>query len=495
MKIFSAEQIRQWDAYTIKHKPISPIDLMERAAEECFIWLLQNFNFSNHFILFCGTGNNGGDGLALARKLYHAKKSVKIFILAGKKRSDDFIINLERLAAENIIYHFITNQDEVPSIEQESVLIDALFGTGLNRPLEGLPEQLIRHINRSGNTIISIDIPSGLFVDKTSCGNTIITATHTLSFQLYKLAFLLPENGNYVGNLHLFNIGLDQIFYKKNSASFFVIDGELVKSICKPRKNFTHKYDYGSALMYTGSKNMMGAAILSTKACLRSGAGLVTVHVGGNTASVIHTAIPEVMTTQENSFEKATRKKNAIAIGPGLEATDDNIELLKKIITHFDQPLVIDATALGLLSQFPELLIQRKQNPAVLTPHTGEFEKLFGKTSNDFERIELALQKASELGCYIILKGHYTFIAAPGGKGYFNINGNPGMATAGSGDVLTGMLTGLLAQGYTQEEACLLGVYLHGLAGDIAAEKLSEEAMIAGDIIDCFGEAFKKIRQ
>ena len=495
MKIFSAQQVREWDAYTIAHEPVSSINLMERAAEECFIWLLQNFNSSHCFVLFCGTGNNGGDGLALARKLYHAKQSIKIYILTGEKRSDDFVSNLERLVTENISHHFITKEDEFPSIDQKSILVDALFGTGLNRPLEGLPAQLIQFINQSRKIIISIDMPSGLFADKPSFGDTIITATHTLSFELYKLAFVLQENGNYVGNIHLLNIGLDQKFYKETSASFFVIDEELIKSIYKPRKNFTHKYDYGSALMYTGSKNMMGAAILSAKACLRSGAGLVTVHAGGDTASVIHTAIPEVMTTQENNFEKAIHKKNAIAIGPGLEAIDENTKLLKKLIIHFNQPLVIDATALGLLSQFPELLIKRKQNPAILTPHTGEFEKLFGKTTNDFERIELALEKASMLNCYIILKGHYTFIATPDGKGYFNINGNPGMATAGSGDVLTGMLTGLLAQGYTQEEACLLGVYLHGLSGDIAAEKLSEEAMIASDIIDCFGGAFKKIRQ
>jgi hydroxyethylthiazole kinase-like uncharacterized protein yjeF len=495
MKIFSAGQVRSWDAYTIANEPISSIDLMERAAEKCFLWLLKNFNSPNEFIFFCGSGNNGGDGLALARKLYHVKKDIKIYILAGEKRSDDFIANLERLTVENISYHFITATDILPVIEYGSTVIDALFGTGLRKPLEGLAAQLVQHINQSAKTIISIDVPSGLFADKTSCGNIIIKATHTLSFQQYKLAFMLPENGEYVGNVHILNIGLHQQFYSETASPFYIIDKELVKSIYKPRKKFSHKYDYGNVLMYTGSKNMMGAAILSAKACLRSGAGLVTVHADETVANVIHTAIPEALTTTENDFEKTTHKKNAIAIGSGLEASVQNTHLLEKIITHYNNPLVIDATALGLLSQFPEYLSRRKENPAILTPHTGEFEKLFGKTTNDFERMELTLHKAFSLNCYIILKGHYTLIVTPGGKIFFNTTGNPGMATAGSGDVLTGMVTSLLVQGYTQEEACILSVYLHGVAGDIAAEKLSEEALIASDIIDCIGEVFKKILQ
>jgi len=495
MKIFSAQQIRQWDAYTIAHEPVASIDLMERAAEECLLWIFQHYYHANHFTLFCGAGNNGGDGLALARKLLEAGKDIHVFILAEGKRSDDFIINLERLATANISYQFIKTDSPLPVLADNSIIIDALFGTGLNKPLDNFTAQLIQHINQSGSTIISIDMPSGLFADKTSVGNPIIKATHTLSFQNKKLAFMLPENALHIGNVHVLPIGLDSRFYNQTATPFAIVDKESISKIYKPRNNFSHKYNYGHALLYAGSKHMMGAAILCAKATLRSGAGLVTIYTNEGSETIIHIAIPEVITTSENNIEKAIQKKNAIAIGPGLEASEMNSDLLKHLILHYTGPLVMDATALNLLAKFPEYLSHRKENAAVLTPHTGEFEKLFGKTDNDFERMELAMHKAFVLNCYIILKGHYTLIATPDGKAFFNSTGNPGMATAGSGDVLTGIITGLLAQGYTQEQACLLGVYLHGLAGDIAAEKLSEEAMIAGDITDCLGTGFKNIRQ
>jgi len=425
--------------------------------------------------------------------LHHTKLSVEVFILPGEKRSDDFIINLERLTVQNIAHHFINVEKKLPTIKPEHIVIDALFGTGLNKPLENLPAQIVELINQSNARIISIDIPSGLFADKTSRHNTIIKASETLSFQTNKLAFMIAENGDYIGNVHILDIGLHQKFYDETNTQFAAIDKDLIQTIYKPRKNNSHKYDYGHALLFTGSKNMMGASILCGKACLRSGVGLVTIHAEENAISTIHVALHEALTTTENDPEKIWNKKNTIAIGPGLEASSSNSNKLQQLIKHFTGPIVIDATALTLLAEFPELLFQRQQNPAILTPHTGEFEKLFGKTMNDFERIELALHKASTLNCYIILKGHHTFIATPNGKGFFNTTGNPGMATAGSGDALTGMVTGLLAQGYTQLQACLLSVYLHGLAGDIAAEKFSQEALIAGDIIDCFGEAFKTI--
>ena len=493
MKIFSSQQIRNWDFYTIANEPVSSIDLMERAATVCHDWLLNNLDHQSHFIIFCGTGNNGGDGLAIARMLYHTKLSVEIFILPAEKRSNDFIINLEKLITENIPHQFINAEKALALIKPEYIVIDALFGTGLNKPLEGLPAQIVNHINQSDARIVSIDMPSGLLADKTSKGNTIIKTSITLSFQTNKLAFMMAENELFIGDVHLLNIGLHQKFYNQSSSQFSTIDKDLIKPVYKPRKNNSHKYDYGHALLYTGSKNMMGASILCATACLRSGAGLVTVYTEEDSTAIIHTALPEAITTTENDLEKLWNKKNAIAIGPGLELSSSNSDKLQQLIKHFKGPLVIDATALALLAEFPEYLLQRQQNPAILTPHTGEFEKLFGKTNNDFERIELALHKASTLNCYIILKGHHTFVATPDGKGFFNTTGNPGMATAGSGDALTGMVTGLLAQGYTQLQACLLSVYLHGLAGDIAAERFSQEALITGDIIDCFGEALKQL--
>jgi hydroxyethylthiazole kinase-like uncharacterized protein yjeF len=493
MKIFSATQVRQWDAYTIANEPVSSVNLMERAAKACLNWLANNFENPNTYVLFCGTGNNGGDGLAIARMLILNGNNVSVYILEGEKRSEDFGINLKRLELPVTNLQFINNA-EFPIIPKDAIVIDALFGTGLSRPLQGLAADLVNYINQSGKTIVSIDIPTGLFADSSAEGNAIIRASHTLSFQTNKLAFLMAENNNYTGTIHLLDIGLHPRFYNDTPTPFNTIDQKEIRLIFRPRNQFLHKYNFGHALLYTGSKNMMGAAILCAKACLRSGSGLVTVFTEAGTQTVLQTALPEAITSTDNNFEIILQKKSAIGIGPGLAFSDSNKDLLKHLVLGYSGQLVIDATALQMLSADKNMLQQRISNPAILTPHTGEFEKLFGKTTSDFERIEVAMQKSKDLRCYIVLKGHHTLVDCPDGSAFFNTTGNAGMATAGSGDVLTGILTGLLAQGYSQKNACLLGVYLHGLAGDIAAENMSAEAMIAGDIIDFIGEAYKKIK-
>ncbi|MCW3089310.1 MAG: hypothetical protein JWP81_379, partial [Ferruginibacter sp.] len=325
--------------------------------------------------------------------------------------------------------------------------------------------------------------------------SAIIKASHTLSFQCMKLVFMMAESNQFTGTIHLLDIGLHPNFYRDEIAVFNTIDPALISSIYKLRNQFSHKYNFGHALLYAGSKNMMGAAVLCAKACLRSGAGLVTVFTEESTQPVIQTALPEAITSTDNNFETLSNKKMAIGMGPGLKASPENNSRLNQVVETYQGALVIDATALQMLSEDTNMLTLRKTNPAIVTPHTGEFEKLFGKSSDDFARTNLALKRSAELGCYIVLKGHHTLIACPDGEAYFNTTGNAGMATAGSGDVLTGMLTGLLAQGYSQRDACLLGVYLHGMAGDLAAEKMSQEAMIAGDIIDCIGDAFKQLKR
>ena len=492
MKIFSAKQIRQWDQYTIAHEPIASLDLMERAATACFEWIKKNCDLTSTFTIFCGTGNNGGDGLAIARMLQEAKIKVKVYILKSDKLSADCSTNLNRLKFLSVTADKISTENDLPEITTQCIIVDALFGTGLNKPLEGLAEKLVQHINVSVTEVISIDLPSGLFADCTSQENTIVKAAHTLSFQTYKLAFMIAENEEYCGNIHLLDIGLHQHFYQSTKSKFQSLDKELFHSIYKPRKQFTHKYSYGHALLYAGSANMMGAAVLCAKACLRSGAGLLTVYAKGN-AAVIQMSIPEALTSDEDDFDTITKKKAAIGIGPGLALTETNSALLKNILINWNGPLVIDASALHLLIPNIDLLSKRQNKQAIITPHNGEFEKLFGKTSNSFERIQLAIKKAAQHNCYIILKGHHSLVACPDGEAYFNTTGNSGMATGGSGDVLTGIITGLLAQGYTQKDACLMGVYLHGLAGDLAAEKFSPEAMIAGDITEQLGAAFKTL--
>lgn len=492
MKIFSAAQIRQWDAYTIANEPISSVDLMERAASACCRWITDHFSGKNIYTIFCGTGNNGGDGLAIARMLLQAGNNISVHILESQHQSEDFKINLQRLQSLVSQLHLIT-EDNLLSIQKDAIIIDALFGTGLNRPPEHLAARLISCINQTNNIIISVDIPSGLFADTGSGSNAIIRATHTLSFQVSKPAFFLEENLLFTGDIHLLDIGLHAQFYKETPTDYNTIDPKKIESIFKPRNRFSHKYNFGHALLYAGSKDMMGAAILSAKACLRSGAGLVTVYTADATQAVIQSSFPEAITSTEKDFEILSLKKSAIGFGPGIGLSEENTTLLSTIISSYAGQLVIDATGLQIVAALTHLLQQRNSNPAILTPHKGEFERLFGKTANDFECINLATEKAAELNCYIILKGHHTLIVCPDGRKFFNTTGNAGMATAGSGDVLTGMLTGLLAQGYAAKDACLLAVYLHGTAGDIAAEKMSQEAMLAGDIIDCIGDAYKKI--
>lgn len=493
MKIFSASQVRQWDAYTIAHGGASADELMEKAATACYHWIIGHATAGMHFIFFCGMGNNGGDGLAIARMLINANKKVSVYILEAEKRSAGFLLNLERIETLLPGIAYVDNYDFPVLPDTGAIIIEALYGTGLNRPLKSIAAHLVQYINQSGKPVISIDMPSGLFADINSEGNTIIHATHTLSFQTSKLAFLMTENRRYTGMAHILDISLHQHFYEVTPTLFYTIDADTINMLYKPRDQAGHKYNFGHVLLYTGSKNMMGAAILSATAVLRSGAGLVTVFTQEGTQAVIQTALPEAIASTEENVAIASQKKSAIGIGPGLEINDANLHLLHTLISSYHGGLVIDASALHLLSTNTSVLKERSGMPVILTPHTGEFEKMFGKATHDFERMEMVLQHATALNCFIVLKGPHTMIACPDGTAFFNTTGNAGMATAGSGDVLTGIITGLLAQGYTQKDACILGVYIHGMAGDIAAENKSQESMMAGDIINCLGEAYKKI--
>jgi ADP-dependent NAD(P)H-hydrate dehydratase / NAD(P)H-hydrate epimerase len=498
MKLFSAAQIKQWDAYTIANEPVSSLDLMERAATACFNWLQQQYPSKQTYYFFCGKGNNGGDGLALARLLGQQKHTVAVYILqTGKEGTADFNTNLKKLETVTFNINSVTSQNDFPEIPGDALVFDALFGTGLNKPPENSAAELINHINKSGNKIIAVDIPSGLFADASSKTNTVINAETTLTFQQPKLSFLLPENERYCGNVQVLDISLHKKFYEEENTAFNIIDAAFVKSIYKPRKKFTHKGSYGHAAIIAGSYGMMGAAMLSAKACLRSGVGKLTVLIPKCGYAIMQTAVPEAMciTQGENFIEDlniSTDKFSSVGIGPGMAKHPSHKDLLHTIFSSTQKPMVIDADALNVIADNDELLNVLPAN-SILTPHPKEFERLFGTTENDFERLQLALKKSAEHNVFIVLKGYNSFISTPQGKGFFNTTGNAGMATAGSGDALTGIITGLLAQNYPAEQACILGVYLHGLAGDVAAEKLSQEAMIARDIIDGLGDAFKII--
>ncbi len=501
MQILTSEQIHQWDAFTIEHERISSLDLMEKAVSKCMEWLERNDYLKNSFVIYCGKGNNGGDGLVLARLLSEKHCLITLYILElGNKGTDDFQANLSRLHKTPVEITFIQSEDQFAPIKPKAILIDALFGSGLNRPLDKVTGNLIKHLNDSGNEIISIDIPSGMFADKTSKGGMVIKAAHTLSFQTYKLAFLLPENEEYFGTIHILDIGLSPDFLTGIPPGPELLDKPFIKAIYKPRKSFAHKGSYGHALMVTGSYGKMGASVLSSKACLRTGVGLLSVMIPSCGYDILQTSVPEGMAIpdMEEHFisEASTRadlsKYDVIGIGPGLGTEDATVEAVDQLLSVYKSSIVIDADCLNILAKHSELL--NKLTPfSILTPHPKEFERLFGKTDNDFERVDLARKKAEELQVIIVLKGHKTLIAMPGGKAYFNSTGNAGMATGGSGDVLTGILTSLMAQKYKPEEAVLLGVYMHGMAGDYAAEKNTQEAMIASDIVECLGDAFKVI--
>lgn len=500
MKILSAEEIRLWDQFTIRNEPVSSIDLMERAAAQCVDWMEEHYPDSEYYHVFCGKGNNGGDGLAIARMLASKNNHVTVSILEfGHKGTDDFQVNLARLhQVPEVDLRFIQSAEHFPVLEKNSIIIDALFGSGLNRGLKGVTAELVNHLNDAGATIISIDIPSGLFVDRSSRGQVTVKATHTLSFQCYKPAFLFAENEEALGDIHILDIGLHPGFCKELTNRFEWLDAEMIRTIYRPRKRFSHKGNFGHALLVAGSYGKIGASVLAGTACLRSGAGLLTIHIPGCGYAIVQTAIPEAMVLTDFNSSFSTKIENdltafdAIGIGPGLGTANETKRLLRELFDNYRNPLIIDADALNMMAAQKDLL---KLVPAgsVLTPHPKEFERLFGETPNEFDRIELSLARARELNCIIVLKGHHSFIATPDGKGFFNSTGNAGMATAGSGDVLTGILTGLLAQGYSSVETALLGAYLHGVAGDKAAETESMESMIAGDIIKQLGAAFRTI--
>jgi len=497
MKIFSATQVREWDNYTIQNEPISSIELMERAAGACFRWIREISNPGKGFIVFAGPGNNGGDGFAIARMLADHQYNVRVFHFNTPTLSSDCQVNRDRWINLRLPITDIINPEDVPpDFEKGMIIIDAIFGTGQSRPLEGLYLFACQAINKSGLPVISIDLPSGTYSDKTSADQQHIQAAFTLSLQCPKLCFFMPENGQSFGQIEILDIGLHPDYYKKTETIYHRLETGDVKKILKPREAFAHKGDFGQALLMAGSRGMMGASLLAARACLRSGAGKLYCAVPAESLSVFQSAFPDAISIPDPDSDMLTRlpdnidRFDVIGAGPGLGKNGSTRKLVKELLTS-DRPLVLDADALNIIAE--DKLTGLLPKGSVITPHVGEFTRLFGETGNDFERVDLAMEKARELGIFVILKGRYTLIATPGGKGFFNTTGNPGMAKGGSGDVLTGIITGLLAQSYGVEEACKLAVCLHGIAGDLARDRYSEHAMLASDIVEEIGPAFRKL--
>ena len=499
MKLFSAEQIRACDLATINNTNISAIDLMERAAMACVSWLLANFNTNSVFAIICGTGNNGGDGLAITRLLHNEGYNVKAFILnTGIQKSTCCELNLKRLQDMDAGLFTLLDVDTfIEDLPKDIIIIDAILGTGLNRVIAGWVAQFIEHLNLLPNRKISIDIPSGLFADYFVTNNsTIIKAETTLSFQYYKRTFLHAESAIYVGKIVILDIGLDKDFEFSTQTNYHLLEQNEILSIYKPRTKFGHKGNFGNVLIAGGSYGKIGAVALSANAALRTGAGLVTALLPHCGYSIMQTYLPEVMckTNGEKAIESVEdyESYNAIGIGPGLGKDEKTIDAFSVFITNYNQPLVLDADALNMIANKKELLSKLPAN-SILTPHPKEFTRLFGSSENSLLQVDKARMIAMRYNIIIVLKNHHTAILSPTGQCFYNNTGNSGMATGGSGDVLTGIITSLLAQGYQPLEASKFGVYLHGLAGDFAALELSEEAMVASDIIYNLGNAFNKI--
>jgi NAD(P)H-hydrate epimerase len=496
MKIFTAEQIRNCDEYTIKNEPISSIQLMERAAESSVDWIFENCKNHRNFVIFCGSGNNGGDGFAIARMLYLKGFDVDVFTNLKAKFSPDANNNFKDLKEISGISVKEFKDAKEYRFDNRTVIIDALFGTGLSRNLEGELKDLVEFLNLKNNIKISIDLPTGLFADKISSpDSTIFKADYTLSFQFWKRTFLHPESGKYTGKVRILDINLSSDYISETATNDFVIDDDIIKNIFKIRDEFSHKGTYGKVTIVGGSYGKIGAAVLATKSALKTGAGLSFTLAPKCGYETLQTSNPEAMfieggTDFVNDFE--VNENSVYGIGPGLGTHEETAKNFLKFLKDYSKPLILDADALNIISQDKKNL---KLIPAksIITPHPKEFERLFGTTENSFERLELAKSKAKELGIYIVLKDHHTQVVTSQGQVFYNITGNSGLAKGGSGDVLTGVLTSFLAQNYSEEESAILGVWFHGKAAEFASEKHSKESMLPRDVIDEFGNVFMEL--
>ncbi len=505
MKIFCSNQIKELDQYTIENEPIESFQLMNRAAESFFNCFCSEVPQDTPIHIFAGFGNNGGDALAISSLFQtNGYNFIRTYLFDPEnKLSPDCLAQKNALLElSNASFLEIKDKFSPPSICEGDVIIDGLFGSGLNKPLSGGFASVVKFINKSKVKVkvYSIDIPSGLFGEDNSENNpeTIVKADRTFSFQTPKLSFLLAENREYIGKWEILNISLHPDILQKTPTPYYYTEKNDISKILKPRSKFAHKGNFGHSLIIAGSKGKMGAAVLSAKACMKTGSGLLTCHIPGCGYPILQTAFPEAMVSTDtmndciSDIPDNLEQFDAIGIGPGIGQSQETLNVLETLFPFYNKPVVIDADALNLIAKSEQLkkLIPPK---SILTPHPKEFDRIAGISETSYERLQKARELAKEMNCYIILKGAYTVIITPETECWFNPTGNPGMATAGSGDVLTGIITGLLAQNYTSFESCLLGVYLHGLAGDLCLNTESQESMIAGDLINHIGSAFKMI--
>lgn len=512
MKILSASQLKVVDAYTIEHEPISSTNLMERASRAVADKIRSRWSIDTPVKIFAGPGNNGGDALAIARMLGETNYKVCVYLFnTSDNLSADCQINKQRLldfqdvkqntmGVRNVELVEVKSQFTPPKLEEGDLVVDGLFGTGLSRPLNGGFASVVKYINSSPATVVSIDVPSGLMCEDNTYNvmNHIVKANYTFTLQYPKLSFFFAENEQYVGEWEVLDIGVkDPMTEETHSPYYFTEQADLLP-LLKSRSKFAHKGSVGHALLIAGKRGMAGAAILAARACMRSGAGKLTVRVPEHNVRIMQEAVPEAILNidvDQNCFSQSfdTSEFDAMAIGPGIGTSSYTVQAFIEQVSMTKCPMVIDADALNILGSHRGWITQLPRR-CILTPHKKELFGLISTTRNSYEELERTRELAARQQIYIVIKGAYSAIVTPEGNVYFNSTGNPGMATAGAGDVLTGVLVSLLAQGYVPEVAARLGVYLHGLAGDLAAENLSYEGLISSDLVEYLPKSFKTLR-
>ena len=537
MKILTGKDIREADLYTIEHEPVASIELMERAALALEAEIAAAAETTEgqktaaeapEYLIIAGKGNNGGDGLAVARLLrgrFGDTRSISVILPAAPDHlSPDCRLNMHLLPAGISIFsfadgHITADGSEVPPeqlFRRNTVVVDAILGTGVTGAVRGAALQAIRLVNehsRRCRMVISIDMPSGLPTEprnrEEAAGADVIAADLTLTIEFPKLSLLLPETGRYAGRLRTVHIGLDKEFIDSRESAYAAVDAAYVSTLLRPRGEFDHKGTHGHALVIAGSAEYMGAAILCTGAALRSGCGLVSAHIpaAGRTAMLISHPAAIISADEAPVFSSLPAdlgKYSAVAVGPGIGRSEAAAAALEKLLVCLPQhpgirTAVLDADALNIISERPEMLAMIPEG-SVLTPHVGELSRLLRAAGSrglledvapagapwrdDLHKVALVRQFCARLKSVIVLKGAHTMVCSPDGRCFFNMSGNPGMAKGGSGDVLTGLVAGLAARGYDSLSAAILGVWFHGLAGDVAASLRGMEAMNAEDILE-----------
>lgn len=504
MKIYTSEDIRAIYRRTIETEGIPSSELIMRMARGVADEIASRWRPNRPMIVFAGPGHNGAETLAVCRILAERgfSPSVYLFNIGGKRLTHECAVCRDELlksAGGQIHWTEVTNDFNMPVITPQHIVIDGLFGTEISAPLQGGFAWMAREINDAKPTVVSIDLPSGLFGDLNplTVNRDIIHATLTLTMQVPRISFFQRDNAELVGEWRTIDIGLNRDVMLTTPTHYHLVEAHEVKEVLKPRNPFADKSDFGSALLITGCYGMMGASVLAARGALRGGVGKLTVHSPQCGYEVLQSSVPEAMFDADVnkiviSDMKTAHEYDAVGIGPGIGTNEMTVNALELFLKTTVNPVVLDADALNCIASRPTLLREVPVN-SIITPHAAEFDRLFGECHSDDARLIKALEKAKEHHIIILLKGHYSALVYPDYRIVFNSTGTPAMATGGCGDVLTGLITALMAQGYNPGVSGWIGMFVHGLAGEIAAKEHGEIGVTAGDIAANIGKAFRQI--